>query len=364
MNRPFFAVIFQQMQTAGSEGKFPVLDGLRAVSILLVLGCHLLPLGPKVLRLNETAGAMGMSLFFALSGFLITSGLIKNPNVHDFLERRLARILPLVYAYTMIVFLGFTFNPRSLLFTNLFTVNYLSQYLDPVWSAHLWSLCVEIHFYLGIALVVLIFGKKGLWLVWPACLAITLARVTAGVHISILTHLRVDEILVGACTAMAFIYYEAIDQKEIVTKAVPVILLLAALLWAVCSHPLSGALQYARPYATAILLFAGLKYGSANPETFLGSRPARYIATISYALYVVHPATAHGWMMEGGIVTKYLLKRPLSFAITFIIAHLSTFYWEKPWQIAVKRRIQKRRQPLFAKVVGSDNLSCAEGPGY
>ena len=52
--------------------RIPLLDGWRATSILLVLGSHLLPLGPKVLGLNEAAGAMGMALFFTLSGFLIT----------------------------------------------------------------------------------------------------------------------------------------------------------------------------------------------------------------------------------------------------------------------------------------------------
>ena len=87
------------MSTAVSEGKLPVLDGLRATSILLVLACHLLPLGPKALRLNDVAGAMGMSLFFALSGFLITSALIKNPNVQEFIERRLVRIPARIRVY-------------------------------------------------------------------------------------------------------------------------------------------------------------------------------------------------------------------------------------------------------------------------
>src|SRR5712672_2091671 len=116
------------MSLTPSSGKFPVLDGLRAISILLVLACHLLPLGPKALQLNVTAGAMGMSLFFALSGFLITSGLIRNPDIHEFMARRLARILPLAYAYTFVVLLLFSFNPQALLWTNLFVVNYLTEY--------------------------------------------------------------------------------------------------------------------------------------------------------------------------------------------------------------------------------------------
>ena len=323
------------MSDTGSDHNLPVLDGLRATSILLVLACHLLPLGPKALRLNETAGAMGMSLFFALSGFLITSGLMKNAKVHEFVARRLARILPLAYAYSAVVFLIFTFQPKKLFFTDLFTINYLIEYMDPGWTGHLWSLCVEVHFYLAIALVVLFLGKRGLWVVWPACLAITLLRVNAGAYgyLSIATHLRVDEILSGACAATLFSYL----RNNATTRFLQGAMSVAALLWAVSADPFSGSFQYVRPYATAVLLLASFQYGRANPETVLGSPPLRYIATISYALYVIHPATAHGWMSEGGTLVKYLLKRPISFTLTFVLAHLSTFYWERPWQMAAKR---------------------------
>jgi peptidoglycan/LPS O-acetylase OafA/YrhL len=326
-----------------SHDKFPVLDGLRAISILLVLACHLLPLGPKVLRLNETAGAMGMSLFFALSGYLITSGLIRNPDIQEFLARRLSRILPLAYAYTLVIFLLFSFDPNSLLWTNLFVVNYLTQYLND-WNGHFWSLCVEMQFYLAIAVVVLAFGRKGLWIVWPACLLITLLRVNAGAYIEITTHLRVDEILSGACVATLY-------NNRLTFRILPAIMIVAALLWAVSAWPLAYATQYFRPYATALLLFVSLHYGATRPDTLLASRPMRYIATISYALYVIHPATAHGWMNEGSTMTRYLLKRPLSFALTFILAHLSSFYWESRWQSAARQWVRRRRQIKSAEVV-------------
>ena len=78
-----------------SAHRLPILDGLRAISILLVLAAHIVPIGPSVLGLNYAVGAMGMSLFFVLSGFLITSTLIHNPGV---LVKSLAGIIPLVYA--------------------------------------------------------------------------------------------------------------------------------------------------------------------------------------------------------------------------------------------------------------------------
>ena len=69
-------------RAVGSSARLSVLDGLRGISILLVLGSHTVPLGPKLLRLNDAAGAMGMSLFFALSGFLITSTLLHNADLY------------------------------------------------------------------------------------------------------------------------------------------------------------------------------------------------------------------------------------------------------------------------------------------
>jgi peptidoglycan/LPS O-acetylase OafA/YrhL len=113
---------------------------------------------------------------------------------------------------------------------------------------------------------------------------------------------------------------------------------------------MAGPLQYFRPYATGVLLLASLHYGAVHPETLLASRPMRYIATISYALYVIHPATAHGWMSQGSSTTKYLLKRPISFALTFVLAHISTFYWESRWQSAARRWLKKSRPITPAEI--------------
>jgi peptidoglycan/LPS O-acetylase OafA/YrhL len=75
----------------------------------------------------------------------------------------------------------------------------------------------------------------------------------------------------------------------------------------------------------------------------LESGPMRYIATISYALYIVHPVTFQGWFNEGGVFERYLLKRPISFAMTFAAAHLSTFYWERYWTQAARNWVARKR---------------------
>jgi peptidoglycan/LPS O-acetylase OafA/YrhL len=55
-----------------------------------------------------------------------------------------------------------------------------------------------------------------------------------------------------------------------------------------------------------------------------------YLAKISYALYVIHPATTLGWLGEGDVVVRYT-KRIGSFFLSFLFAHVSTNYYEKYW---------------------------------
>jgi len=65
-------------------------------------------------------------------------------------------------------------------------------------------------------------------------------------------------------------------------------------------------------------------------KELLSSQALRYIATISFALYVWHSPFRHGWWDAGTDMERYLLKRPMAFAAIFAIAHLSTFWFERP----------------------------------
>lgn len=312
----------------------PALDGLRAISISLVLAAHLLPLGPKSLHLNSTAGPMGMSLFFALSGFLIIRTL-RSATVLEFIVKRMARILPLVYLYILVVFVIFGLSKQALLAHLGFIVNYRQDQLIPV-TEHLWSLCVEVHFYIFVTALAAIGGSRALMLVWPCCLAITALRIMDGAYIDVATHLRIDEILAGACVATLPASRLSTGNTSLLIWALP------AVTWAVTSHPDSGWLQYLRPYAAGLLLLATISQPPNWLVSMLGGPILRYIAATSYALYVIHPLTAHGWWNDGSIWQRYLLKRPLGFVITLIAAHLSTFYWERAWIQTARRWIRSR----------------------
>jgi peptidoglycan/LPS O-acetylase OafA/YrhL len=326
--------------------KLPPLDGLRAMSILFVLAGHLLPIGPKSLQLNETVAALGMTTFFSLSGFLIAAQLLRDDAVGKFLIRRASRILPLAFAYTFFVYAILQWQPVKLIFTDLFLVNYFHQYLDGD-NGHLWSLCVEIHFYVAIAIAVSLLGRRGLWLVWPGCIVISVLRWWNGAEISIVTHLRVDEILIGACLATVRYKIEQLPRFGVG------FFLLSLFVTLLSCWPIAGAMEYARPYCTAVLFVAAFR-SRGRLWDVLASRPLRYIAEISYALYVIHPITTHGWFQGTNIFDKYFFKRPLSIMISMTLAHLSTFYWERPW-------IQYAKSITTAPILPVESLKASAG---
>jgi peptidoglycan/LPS O-acetylase OafA/YrhL len=135
------------------EHRLRVLDGCRAISILLVLTAHMMPLGPRAWGVVDCTGMVAMSLFFTLSGFLITRSLLRDPSVPSFLIRRLTRILPLAWLASIVYLAIQQKEINYYLNTLLFTINSRYWYRTPLTSPF-WSLCVEVHFYLGIALVV------------------------------------------------------------------------------------------------------------------------------------------------------------------------------------------------------------------
>lgn len=302
-----------------------MLDGWRAVSILLVLAGHLLPLGPGGWGLNGAFALGGLALFFTLSGFLITHFLLERPDVPDFLRRRLFRIVPLAWLATIILALAnrpdaLTVAANLLFFANLPPPRLMAG------GEHLWSLCVEAQFYIAVGLLVAVGGRRALWSLPLLCVAVTLLRVATGTHASIVTWLRIDEILAGAALALAC-------TRPAITgwlRACPSNLTLLFLIILLAASRLDGGvISYIRPYAAAGAIGVSLYSAPVAMRRLFSSRTAAYIAAISYALYVFHGMLVISWLGTGDLLVKYA-KRPLLFAATFAAAHMSTFWFERP----------------------------------
>ena len=179
-------------QTAPSRSKkaglthLPSLDGLRAISIGLVLLGHLsgtVGMGIVNLGIGDYAH-LGVLVFFVISGFLITSLLLSEHaqngtvSLKLFYARRSIRIFPASYAYLACVCLlwgagWIVLENRDLWHALTYTVNYLAK---PSWQiGHLWSLSVEEQFYLLWPFAFVSLGPRRA--IWVAAFVIVLGPV-------------------------------------------------------------------------------------------------------------------------------------------------------------------------------------------
>ena len=140
-------------------GAIPSLDGLRAIAVLIVLVSHS--------GYGETVpGGLGVTIFFFLSGYLITTLILDEQtrtetiNVRHFYLRRAFRLLPpllitLAIAYTLVAagLLGGGFSWGGLTsqlfyFANYYGIFFAHENSIPDGTGILWSLAVEEHFYI------------------------------------------------------------------------------------------------------------------------------------------------------------------------------------------------------------------------
>ncbi|MBV6394939.1 MAG: O-acetyltransferase OatA [Anaerolineales bacterium] len=355
----------------------PGLDGLRAIAILLVFFLH---------ADYVYIGWVGVQLFFVLSGFLITDILLRmkeSESGRDFFKkfygRRFLRIFPLYYFYLalmLVVAALFIEADYRANYMELFQKQapYAFVYVYNLFNAsaaytgesrligHLWSLSTEEQFYIFWPLVLFLAPKKHLKkLFLAAALFGPLFRlgVTAlfryaspsflydnmGVVIYVLPFSQVDAFALGALITQLN-FPKAKQQFFILLALLPVIGL------AVQVHstggldtisafgflfPLKYDLQQVWGYFYLNYLFALLIQLVVREKMFLrplDTRVMRYIGKISYGLYVYHYAVI--WFVsrirDFGITepTAKPLTLLLSAALTFLLAHLSYKYFEKP----------------------------------
>jgi len=288
--------------------------------------------------MNSAVATSGMVIFFILSGFLITTILLRDQNIFRFLVRRFLRIIPLAWLVITITFLFLTVDRSTYLSHFFFYANWPPMSFTKA-TSHLWSLCVEMQFYVGIAILVATLKTRAFIVIPVLCVMVTLYRYYSGVEIAINTYFRIDEILAGCILALLYNSnsYSATFTRFFSTLN-PVYIFPLLL---ISAHPDADWVNYFRPYIAMLLIGATL-YSKDEIwlNQLLASRFLFYIASISFALYVVHVGLRETWLGEGDTIEKYA-KRPLLFIATFALAHLSTFYYEKHW-INLGKRLTKK----------------------
>jgi peptidoglycan/LPS O-acetylase OafA/YrhL len=329
-------------------GYRPALDGIRGVAVLLVMIGHVFPT-------LIAAGAVGVLIFFTLSGFLITTLLIEERETSGrmdltaFYKRRALRLLPaLLTMLTVLLVMQAMFGSqagygRPALFATFYLANWaIIDGVDFHHVNHTWSLSIEEHFYLFWPLTLVLVGRawnarKLLWLalfvaaaswawrVWLWSSDASLPRVMYG------TDARLDALLIGC--ALAIVGWQGI-------RRVPIPVILAAFagivsLMLVRTNAFHFAIGYTAVSVATVVLIAAVLTGQ-RMSSVLSGRPIVATGRISYGLYLWH-LPVYGAVFKFGTQLPHALQMVAAVGLSFAAAALSYRFVEQPF-LRLKRR--------------------------
>jgi len=367
------------------------IQGLRAIAVLLVLAFHLYP--DRIV-----GGFIGVDVFFVVSGFLITSHLVRTPprrpaDVAQFWGRRIRRLLPAsLTVIVATVIAGCIFLPvsqlaslgRDALAATLYVenwnlaasaVDYLAIGSAPSPLQHYWSLGVEEQFYLLWPLLI----AFAAWLVRRtgrdgrtplATFAIVLGVfVTASFVASVIwtalepaaayfvTPTRLWELGVGGLIAVWSLSATAGRRDGLLREAVRTgaawlgLVLIAFSAVAISSEsPFPGWIAVLPVGGTALFLAADADNGRRAPVRLLGWRPIQFLGDTSYSIYLWHyPLIVLGAAALGAPLT--IVWKIAIVLATIGLAWLTKVFIENPVRTGTWFRTPVRRTYLLAAAV-------------
>jgi peptidoglycan/LPS O-acetylase OafA/YrhL len=342
-----------------ASSRVPALDGIRGVAIVWVVfhntvDMPLTPSGRWLHLVSQVVGPgwIGVQLFFALSGFLITAGLLASQGAagyfRNFYAKRALRILPLYYSVLLLLLVilpplvtfpaPFSTQHQAPLW--LFTANWIPSL--PYGFGHFWSLSVEEQFYLCWPLLVYRLPPQRLLIacVWIAIAALllrcglaacgadwwtlysatpcrmdALALGAAGacvLHLPALRQRLQSHLgLVGAVALAAFVVMipltHAYDRSTIAVETIGYTLL------AVCSALL----------VTSVVIPVGRTW--TGVAALLAWAPLRSVGKYSYAMYVFHNLISK-LLGEPRLIARFGKGVPPAIALAYAVAVLIVSY--------------------------------------
>lgn len=339
------------------------LNGIRAVAVALVFFAHS--------GLEQIVpGGLGVTIFFVLSGYLITtlmrreyaaSGAIA---LRAFYLRRVLRLMPplfiVVAAAALLSWLAVIdggFSPRGLLSVLFYFGNYHVIAADFNGIAQgigvVWSLAVEEHYYL-------LFPPLAMWLLRigrPAISAVVLAALCVAIlgwrcwltahgatenYIAMATDTRADAILVGCL--MAFWRNPVLDpatpdaRRDGLVAASSIAVLIATLAYRDDFFRLTARYTL-QSLAIAPLIYLAVTRAAQVPFRWLNSAPMVYLGTISYTIYLSHQVILYF------VLRHWSLSWPVTLALTalltLIVAELMRRFIEQPCA-RLRRQLHRR----------------------
>ena len=349
----------------------PSIDSLRALAVLAVIIYHI--------DVNYLPGGfLGVDLFFVLSGYLISSLIIKEYkktgtlNLYNFYMRRARRLLPAVYFMItvcllfMVLFNGVLLRKSHLdaVFGYIYSSNwwYIFHKLDYFDSfgaqspfKHLWSLAIEEQFYMFFPLIFLIFNRQKKEEGQSSSLNKNFIYIVLGlILISLVTHIllfdinninriyfgtdtRAFSLLVGVVGALVYPMDKlssSTNVKESVLYSVVSLTSISTLIAIMFYTSEYNTWLYRGGFLLVAVLGLIIIISSGKQHTFISKalsfRPIVFIGKISYSLYLWHFPIIVLTTPVSEIGNPNLFYVTLRIILTFIAATLSYLFVETP----------------------------------
>ncbi len=355
--------------------RIPELDGLRAIASVLVIAFHA-SLTSESCRSAFLLrwGWMGVDLFFVVSGYLITTILLRSSNegasgLLSFFVRRSLRIWPIYYLVLIAFVAANALLPRPQPTAGLTLYLTYTQFLPRYWGAdgpafprafaHTWSLAVEEQFYLIWPALLLLMGRKALV---PLCLgAAAVAVVSRGwFHLDPQLLLgRCDGLAMGGLLAAAFSARPwAAGREDAVRKGFAMMILVPLAFF--LGFAAGTDAERAEPIRASVeILLGNVLFGGVVGLCLLDTGRARLallrdprlvaLGRISYGLYLYHNLVFSGLQLRFGPTGTPGWAILAGSGLTLAMAALSWRAIERPILAWRDRQAEPGRSPRTAR---------------
>lgn len=354
------------------------LDGVRAIAALMIMYFHFMfELYPEpntilfLLKKISVFGQTGVTLFFVLSGFLITRILINSKSesgyFKNFYIRRSLRIFPLYYFFLILyygILIPLVYN-KSLEIQSTWPYWIYMQNVARTFSwestgpTHFWSLAVEEHFYLFWPLVVYFCSTKrllqviGVIILFALFCRIVLINEGYLYGTNFFTFTQIDCLAIGSILALNEIKQWISFRTIVISGSALITLLIVA--WIFWGGEALTLVQYLKLPIIATF-YLGLIGTLISGKTFLNrvfeNKFLQYSGKISYGLYVYHPACFY-IIFQYTNLNNLFFEFVLSFVLSYVIASLSYYAFEVKF-IKMKKSFENKTLKMESVVDGND----------
>lgn len=338
---------------------FKGLNGIRAIAAVGVMLAHIFgdlgQLGLKRLPESLNIASLGVTMFFTLSGFLITFLLLKEKtssdknqiNISNFYVRRILRIWPLYFLYVIICLITYWFFSidfdKSMLFYYIFLLANVPLIIESTlpFIGHLWSVAVEEQFYLFWPWFSKIDTKKLLFFTISLLVTLILlkdftyiigSKYNYKIPLIALTVTRFYCMLIGCIFAILY-FQKSIWIERLTNRYVSIFAWIIMLLAIFDKFQISSALidHEIMSIVTAVIILNQIT--EKNKIISLDNRFLDFFGKISYGIYVYHPIIIFLTIkffgkFKNDVLINYLLVFSVIFGSTIIVSYLSFHFFE------------------------------------